>query len=349
METEPATATEEADMLDLGTKYLGLELKNPVVVSASPLTEDIKNIGLMEEAGAAAVVMHSLFEEQITIESQELDCHLCQGAESYAESLSYFPEMSSYNFGPEAYLEHIQLAKAAVKIPIIGSLNGVSTGTWTNWIEYGRKIQDAGADALELNIHFMATDPEMTGEDVERLYYGLVRSVKESLRIPLAVKIGPWFSSMSHMARQLERAGADALVLFNRFYQPDFDLEESAVVPRLTLSTPQELLLRLHWAALLFPRLTADIAITGGVHSATDVLKAMMAGARVAMMTSALLKNGVGHLKVVLNDLTEWMTEHEYSSIREMQGRMSQWAVAEPAAFERGNYMRTLSSFRVRT
>jgi dihydroorotate dehydrogenase (fumarate) len=335
-------------MIDLTTKYLGLELKNPLVASASPLTEDIRNLPLLEQAGAAAVVMHSLFEEQITIESHELDCHLHQGAESYSESLSYFPEMASYNLGPEGYLEHIRRAKAAVKIPIIGSLNGVSTGTWTNWIDYARKIQDAGADALELNIYFMTTDPSMSGEDVERLYIGLVTSVKESLRIPLAVKIGPWFSSMTNMATKLERAGADALVLFNRFYQPDFDIENSAVVPRLTLSTPQALLLRLHWAAILFPRITSDIAITGGVHSATDALKAMMAGARVAMMTSALLKNGIGHLGVVLKDLVQWMQENEYTSICEMQGRMSQWAVAEPAAFERGNYLRTLSSYRVR-
>ena len=336
-------------MIDLTTKYLGLELKNPLVASASPLTEDIKNIPLMEQAGAAAVVMHSLFEEQITIESNELDCHLHQGADSYSESLSYFPEMANYNLGPEAYLEHIRQAKAAVNIPIIGSLNGVSTGTWTNWIDYARKIQDAGADALELNIYFPTTDPAMTGADVENLYVGLVRSVKENLRIPLAVKIGPWFSSMSHMARQLEHAGADALVLFNRFYQPDFDIENSEILPRLALSTPQELLLRLHWAAILFPRITSDIAITGGVHSATDVLKAMMAGARVAMMTSALLKNGIGHLNGVLKDLVKWMEENEYSSIREMQGRMSQWAVAEPAAFERGNYLRVLSSYRVKT
>jgi dihydroorotate dehydrogenase (fumarate) len=335
-------------MIDLTTKYLGLELKNPLVVSASPLTEDINNIALMEQAGAAAVVMHSLFEEQITIESNELDCHLHQGAESYAESLSYFPEMASYNLGPEAYLAHIRKAKAAVKIPLIGSLNGVSTGTWTNWIDYARKIQDAGADALELNIHFLSTDPKMTSADVEALYVGLVHSVRNSLRIPLAVKIGPWFSSMSNLARQLERAGANALVIFNRFYQPDFDIEESAVVPRLSLSSPQELLLRLHWAAILFPRINADIAITGGVHGGTDVLKAMMAGARVAMMTSALLKNGIGHLKVVLNELVQWMTEHEHNSIREMQGSMSQRSVAEPAAFERGNYLRVLSSFRLR-
>src|ERR1051326_2409414 len=332
-------------MIDLSTKYLGLELRNPLVVSASPLTEEIENIKRMEKAGAAAVVMHSQFEEQITLESNELDCHLCRGAESYAESLSFFPEMDSYNLGPEGYLKHLRRAKDAVNIPIIGSLNGVSTGTWTNWIDYARRIEEAGADALELNIYFIPTDPEMTGQHVEELYCRLVASVKQSLKIPLAVKIGPFFSSMMHMGRRLEKAGADSLVLFNRFYQPDFDLEHLAVKPHLNLSSPYELRLRLHWIAILFPRLEIDLAVTGGVHAAVDVLKAMMAGARVAMMTSALLKNGIDHLGVVLRDLTQWMTEHEYKSIRQMQGSMSQWAVAEPAAFERGNYMRVLSSY----
>ena len=335
-------------MIDLKTKYLGLQLRNPLVVSASPLTEDLDNLKRMEEAGAAAVVMHSLFEEQITLESQELDCHLSQGAESYAESLSYFPELQGYNLGPEGYLEHLQRAKRAVSIPIIGSLNGVSTGTWTNWTDYARKIQDAGADALELNIYFIPTDPRMTGEQVEQMYSDLVRTVKRSLRIPLAVKIAPYFSSMVHMGVRLECAGADGLVLFNRFYQPDFDLESLTVVPHLNLSSSQELLLRLHWVAVLFPQLKADLAVTGGVHSATDVLKALMAGARVAMMTSALLKHGIGHLRRVLCDLENWLVEHEYKSIHQMQGSMSHWAVAEPAAFERGNYLRVLSSYRVR-
>ncbi len=226
-------------MIDLSTKYLGLVLKNPLVVSASPLTEELENIKRMEEAGAAAVVMHSLFEEQITIEGNELDCHLSQGAESYAESLSYFPEMRSYNLGPEGYLKHLRRAKDSVKIPVIGSLNGVSTGTWTNWIAYARKIQDAGADALELNVYFIPTDPEMTSQRVEDLYCHLVESVKRNLRIPLAVKINPFFSSMIYMARRLENAGADSLVLFNRFYQPDFDLEHLTVIPHLNLSNSQ--------------------------------------------------------------------------------------------------------------
>jgi dihydroorotate dehydrogenase (fumarate) len=332
-------------MIDLTTNYLGLKLRNPLVVSASPLTEDIKNIQRMEEAGAAAVVMHSLFEEQITLESNELDRHLCGGTESYSEALTYFPEMTNYNLGPEGYLEHLKRAKAAVKIPIIGSLNGVSMGTWTNWVDYARKIQDAGVDALELNIYFIPTDPDMTGEQVEQLYCQLVSAVKRSLRIPLAVKIGPYFSSMIHMGRRLEQAGADALVLFNRFYQPDFDLEHLTVLPQLKLSRSQELLLRLHWVAILFPRLKLELAVTGGVHTAKDVLKSMMAGARVAMMTSALLKRGIEELEVVLTDIQDWMAEHDYKSIHQMQGSMSHWSVAEPAAFERANYLRVLSSY----
>jgi dihydroorotate dehydrogenase (fumarate) len=332
-------------MIDLTTTYLGLQLKSPLVASASPLSENLDNLKALEEAGAAAVVMHSLFEEQITLESQELDCHLSRGAESFSEAMTYFPEMGNYNLGPEGYVKHLRKARETVRIPVIASLNGVSTGTWTNWIDYARKIEDAGADALELNIYFLATDWQITGQQVEFMYLNLVEAVKERLRIPLAVKIGPYFSSMMYMARQFERAGADALVLFNRFYQPDFDLERLTVAPRLTLSEPQELLLRLHWVAILSPRVKLDLAITGGVHSAEDVLKSMMAGARVSMMTSALLRHGIGHLAKVRADLIRWMEEHEYTSIREMQGSMSHESVAEPAAFERANYLRVLSSY----
>jgi dihydroorotate dehydrogenase (fumarate) len=274
-----------------------------------------------------------------------LDCQLSQGAESYAESLTYFPEMRAYNLGPEGYVNHIRRARDAVRIPIIGSLNGVSRGTWTNWIDYARRIEDAGADALELNIYFIPTNPQVTGEQVEQMYCDLVRAVKSSLSIQLAVKIGPYFSSMIHLALQLEQAGADALVLFNRFYQPDFDLEHLTVAPHLTLSNPYEVLLRLHWVAILFPHLKADLAVTGGIHSGLDALKAMMAGARVAMMTSALLRNGINHLAQVQAELVSWMEQHEYESIREMQGSMSHRAVAEPAAFERANYLRVLSSY----
>jgi dihydroorotate dehydrogenase (fumarate) len=333
-------------MIDLTTSYLGMELKSPLVASASPLTEDIDNIIRIEEAGASAIVMHSLFEEQITLESHELDRHLSQGDESFPEALTYFPEMRTYNLGPQGYLEHLARARAAVRDPIIGSLNGVSTGTWTNWVDYAQKIEDAGAHALELNIYFIPTDPQRTGEQVERLYLDLVAAVKRRLSIPLAVKISPYFSSLIYMAHRLEQAGADALVIFNRFYQPDFDLEKLVVVPSLTLSRPHELLLRLHWAAILFPNITADLGITGGVHTALEVLKAMMAGARVAMMTSALLQKGIGHLSTVHKELVSWMSENDYQSIRQMQGSMSHRSVAEPAAFERANYMRVLSSYR---
>ncbi|RMG49876.1 MAG: dihydroorotate dehydrogenase-like protein [Acidobacteria bacterium] len=329
-------------MIDLTTSYLGMNLKNPLVVSASPLCEEVDNIRRMEDAGAAAVVLHSLFEEQITLESHELNHHLSHSAESYAEALSYFPDMMNYNLGPEGYLEHIRRVKEAVDIPVIGSLNGVSTG---GWITYAKKIEEAGADALELNIYFIPTDPEMTGADVEQMYVDLVRDVTSSVALPVAVKIGPYFSAMANMARRLDRAGAGALVLFNRFYQPDFDLEELEVVPDLDLSRSYELRLRLRWVAILYGRIKADMAVTGGVHTAEDVLKAMMAGARVAMMTSALLIHGIEHLARVRADILQWMEEHEYESIRQMQGSMSQRSVADPAAFERANYMKVLSSY----
>lgn len=333
-------------MPDLSTTYLGLELKNPLVASASPLCEDIGNIRRMEDAGAAAVVLHSLFEEQITLESNDLDRNLAYGSESFGEALTYFPDMSDYNLGPEGYLDHIRRAKAAVDIPIIGSLNGVSTG---GWIRYAQKIQQAGADALELNVYFIPTDALVTGADVEQMYVNLVRDVKASLRIPIAVKIGHAFSAFANMARRLDEAGAGALVLFNRFYQPDFDLDQLEVSPTLTLSSPYELLLRIHWVAILYGHVQADLAITGGIHSAQEVLKAMMAGARVAMTTSALLKHGIEHLTIVQRDLVAWMQEHEYTSIRQMQGSMSYRSVADPAAFERANYMKVLRSYALRT
>ncbi len=333
-------------MTDLSTTYLGLTLKNPLVVSASPLSEDVANIRRMEDAGAAAVVLHSLFEEQISLESHELDRYLSYGTESFAESLTYFPEMRTYNLGPEGYLEHVRRAKAAVKIPVIGSLNGVSTG---GWIKYARKIQEAGADALELNLYFIPTDPKMTGAQVEQMYVDLVRDVKASVGIPVAVKLNHFFSAMANMAQCLDESGADALVLFNRFYQPDFDLENLEVVHSLTLSSSYEVLLRLHWVAILYGHIRADLAITGGIHTAQDVLKAMMAGARVAMMTSALLKHGIDHLARVRADVVAWMEEPEYTSIRQMQGSMSYRSVANPSAFERANYMKVLSSYALRT
>jgi dihydroorotate dehydrogenase (fumarate) len=332
-------------MIDLTTQYLGLTLKNPIVVSASPLSEDLGNIRRMEDSGAAAIVLPSLFEEQIHLESNTLDHFLWQGTESTAESLTYIPSLAGYKLGPDSYLEHLRSAKQAVKVPIVASLNGTSTG---GWVGYAKKIEEAGADALELNIYFIPTDVEMNSGQVEQMYVDLVSEVKANVHIPIAVKTGPFFSSLPHTARRLDQAGANALVLFNRFYQPDFDLENLEVVPNLILSTPHELLLRLNWAAILCGKIRADIAITGGVHSGLDVLKSMMAGARVAMMTSALLRNGIGHLATVRSELLKWMEEHEYESVYQMQGSMSQRAVADPSAFQRANYVRVLSSYPLR-
>ncbi len=333
-------------MIDLTTKYLGMKLKNPLVVSASPLSEDLGSLRRMEDSGAAAIVMPSLFEEQIHVESNTLDQFLHQGTESFAESLTYFPDLTGYNMGPEGYLEQLRLAKRAVGIPVIGSLNGSSTG---GWLDYAKKIQEAGADALELNIYLISTDPATSGEQVEQLYVDLLSKVKASLRIPVAVKIGAYFSSLPHTAQRLAEAGASGLVLFNRFYQPDFDLENLEVVPNLILSTPHELLLRLTWVAVLFGKIHADLAITGGVHTGVDVVKSMMAGARVAMMTSALYKHGIGHLATVRSELLKWMEEHEYESIQQMQGSMSQRSVADPSAFQRANYVKVLSSYSLKT
>jgi len=332
-------------MPDLTTTYVGLKLRSPLVASSSPLCQNIGNILQMEDAGIAAVVLHSLFEEQILIESQALDRHLSAAEESYAESLSYFPDLRRYNIGPDEYVEHIRRAKQAVDIPVIGSLNGVSTG---GWIRYARLIEEAGADALELNIYHLPTDPSIDGATVEQQYVELVRHIKASVRIPVAVKLGPYFSSIPNMAAKLDEAGADALVLFNRFYQPDFDLESLEVVPNLVLSNSSELLARLHWVGILYGRIRADMAITGGVHTAQDVLKCMMAGAKVAMMTSALLRQGIDYAARLEEDLIRWMEEHEYESIRQMQGSMSLERVADPAAFQRANYMRVLSSYELR-
>jgi dihydroorotate dehydrogenase (fumarate) len=332
--------------MDLSTKYLGLTLKNPLVVSASPMSEDVDNIRKMEDAGASAVVLHSLFEEQITVDSYELDRHLSGGAESFAESLSYFPDLTSYNMGPEGYLEQVAKAKAAVKIPIVASLNGVSSG---GWIRYAKKMEQAGADALELNIYTIPTDPEVTSEQIEQGYAKLVGDVKASIGIPVAVKLGPFFSTLAHLAQRLEQAGASGLVLFNRFYQPDFDLEALEIVPSLKLSTQYELMLRLHWVAILWGRVKADLAITGGVHTAQDVLKSMMAGAQVVEIASALLKNGIGYLKTIESELAAWMEAHEYESIRQMQGSMSQRSVADPNSFLRANYLKVISSYALKS
>jgi dihydroorotate dehydrogenase (fumarate) len=333
-------------MTDLTTTYLGLKLKNPLVISASPLGRDLNAMVRLEEAGAAAVVLHSLFEEQIHLESERVDFTLEQGAESFPEALSYFPDMADYNLGPEGYVEHIREAKMVLGVPLIASLNAATPG---GWARYAREIEEVGADALELNVYFLPTDPALTSAAVEDRYVEIVRAVRAAVRLPLAVKIGPFFSALPAFARRLADAGADALVLFNRFYQPDFDLDELDVRPSLKLSTPDELLLRLHWVALLYGRVRSDLAVTGGVHSGTGVLKAMMAGAKVAMTTSAVLAHGPACLRTLLGGVRAWMEERGYDSIQQMQGSMSFRSVADPAAFQRANYMRVLGSYAPRT
>jgi dihydroorotate dehydrogenase (fumarate) len=332
-------------MPDLSVSYMGLALKNPLVASSSPLTESPDSIRRMEDMGIAAVVLPSLFEEQLQIESTALDEDLWRGAEEFAEATTYLPDLSRYNTGPDGYLELVRRAKHAVSIPVIASLNGV---TPSGWVRYAKHIEQAGADAIELNLYTLETDPLRTGEEIEESYCDLVGQVKTSVRIPVAVKISPNFSSIANMAKRLDRAGADALVLFNRFYQPEFDIEALEVVPRLHLSQPDELLPRLHWTAILHGHVKASLAVTGGVHSAVDVLKCMMAGANVAMMTSALLENGVRFAHRVLGDMEQWMEEHEYASVKQMIGSMSHRSVPDPRALERGNYMKVLSSYALR-
>jgi len=328
--------------MNLNTNYMGLSLKNPIVPSASPLSYSLDGIRRLEDAGAGAVVMFSLFEEQINHASRALDHYLSFGTESFAEALSYFPEQESYKVGPEGYLELIQQAKSSVRIPIVANLNGVSKGGWT---QYAKLMEQAGADAIELNIYYIPTDPNTSGAEIEQMYVDVVQEVKSSVKVPVAVKIGPFFSSMAHMATRLQKAGADALVLFNRFYQPDFDLEALEVVPSLNLSDSHDMRLPLRWTAILYGRVAIDLAITSGVHTSIDVLKAMMAGAKVAMMASELLQNGVGRIGQILDEIQRWMMEHEYESIQQMQGSMSQKNCLEPAAYERANYMKELYSF----
>jgi len=331
--------------MDLSTTYLGRELASPLVASASPLGEDLGNLRRLEDAGAAAVVLPSLFEEQIALESERLDRALSAGADVSAEALSQFPDLTTYNLGPEGYLEHVRKAKAALGIPVIASLNGTSSG---GWVDFARRMEQAGADALELNVYFLPTDPHLTGAAVEQQYVDLVRDVRAAVRIPLAVKVGPSFTAFANMARRLEEAGADALVLFNRFYQPTLDVERLEVVPALVLSRREELLLRVHWTAVLYGRLHADLAITGGVHEVEDVLQAVMAGASVVMLASALLQRGIPHVGALRRGLERWMAEHEYASVRQMRGSLSQRSAANPEAYERANYVKVISSYAAR-
>jgi dihydroorotate dehydrogenase (fumarate) len=329
--------------MSLATNYLGVVLKNPIVASSSPLSHSVDSIRRLEDAGCSAVVMYSLFEEQITFDSFYVDHYLRNNANSFAESLSYFPEMESYNVWPDEYLRLIRRAKESVDIPIIGSLNGVSIGGWTN---YATLIEDAGADALELNVYYLPTSVDLTGQEVENMYVDLLRQVKRSVTIPVAIKLSPFFSSTANMAKRLVDEGANGLVLFNRFFQPDLDLETLEVAPRLVLSGSDELRLPLRWVAILYGRVLADLAITTGVHTSEDVLKGLMAGAKVTMMASELLQNGLRRVKEILDEIESWMSEHDYFSVAQMIGSMSQQHCAEPAAFERANYMKTLDSYQ---
>jgi len=328
--------------MDLTTSYMGISLKNPIVPASSPLSATLDSILRLAEAGAGALVMHSLFEEQITLEDHQLDHYLTYGVDSFAEALSYFPEVTTFRSGPDEYLDLIRRAKEEVDIPIIGSLNGVSSG---GWIEYARKIEQAGADALELNIYYIPADVRITSAEVEQIYLDILQDVKGSVTIPVAMKISPHFSATANMAYRLAEAGADALVLFNRFYQPDLNLEKLEVEPHLTLSTSYELCLPLRWVAVLYGQVKVDYAISSGVPPCEDVLKGLMAGAAVTTMASELLTYGVGRIGDILGEMSQWMEEHEYESVRQMQGSMSQQNVAEPAAFERANYMKVLQSW----
>lgn len=329
--------------MDLSTNYMGFKLKNPIVPSASPLSKSIDNVKRLEDAGASAIVVYSLFEEQITHESNELDHYLSYGTESFAESLSYFPSPEEYNYGPDEYLEHIRKIKDTIDIPVFGSLNGISSG---GWMKYARLIQEAGADGIELNVYYIPTDLEMDGKSVEDIYVRDLIEVKQNLEIPVAMKLSPYFSSLPNVAKKLEIAGADALVLFNRFYQPDFDLEKLEVVPNLELSGNWEMRLPLRWIAILYGRIKISFAATTGIHNYHDALKVIMAGADVANMCSELLHNGIGRIAEVLKDMELWMIEKEYESIEQMKGSMSQKSVADPSSFERANYMKILNNYK---
>jgi dihydroorotate dehydrogenase (fumarate) len=330
-------------MVDLSTTYLGLKLKNPLVASASPLSEKVETVKELEGAGISAIVMYSLFEEQIIHESLELDHFLFYGTELSNEIDSFYPQTGKYTLKADAYVEQLNKIKQAVNIPVIGSLNGVSSG---GWIKYAKKIEDAGADALELNLYFLPTNPAQTATQIEENYITLVHDIRKSINIPLAVKLSPFFTSIPNIARRLAEAGANGLVLFNRFYQPDFDLEALEVVPNLILSTSNELRMPLRWIAILYGQIKADLALTTGIHTAEDVVKTTMAGASVAMIASLLLAEGINRIPVILADLEKWMTVHEYDSIQQMKGSLSQKSVSEPAAFERANYMKVLNSFK---
>ncbi|MGN6552431.1 MAG: dihydroorotate dehydrogenase-like protein [Verrucomicrobiota bacterium] len=328
--------------MDLNSYYLGLKLRTPLIVSASPLSEDIDNIKRMQDAGAAAVVLYSLFEEQLRADNREIQHSLEQGTFSSPEALTYFPEPEQLHVGPHEYLEHISRAKKAVDIPIIASLNGCSMGGWT---DYAKQMQRAGADAIELNIYHIPTDLNLTGAEVEQTYLDILAAVKKEVTIPVAVKLSPFFSNFANMAKRLDDAGASGLVLFNRFYQPDIDLESLEVRPNVLLSTPMAMRLPLRWVAILFERIQADLAATSGIHRSSDALKMLMAGANVTMLCSVLIRHGIQHIRVIERELVDWMDEHEYVSVQQLRGSLSQKNSPDPAAFERAQYMRAISTY----
>jgi dihydroorotate dehydrogenase (fumarate) len=333
---------QEESMTDLSTTYLGLTLKNPLIASSTPYTKKAGNFRRLEDAGVAAIVMHSLFEEQINRDSLELDFFLSRGAESTPEAVSYYPNIETFHMGPEPYLELIRKARESVSIPVIASLNGMSTG---GWVDYAARMEQAGASAVELNLYYLPTDTNLSGAEIEEQYLRLVRDVRAKVKIPLAVKLSPFFTAIPQMARLLVDAGANGLVLFNRFYQPDFNLENLEVTPDLKLSTSDDLKLPLRWIAILSGRVKADLALTGGIHTGTDLVKALMAGASVGMTASSIVRNGIPHAGKILSEAEQWLTEREYASVAQMRGSMSQKAVANPSAFERANYMKALLTY----
>lgn len=330
--------------MNLSTTYLGLNLRSPLIVgAAAPLTEDIDNIKRIEDAGGAAVVLHSLFEEQLTQEQHELHYHTTTHTESFAEALTYFPEPEIFQVGPEEYLNYIRQAKEQVDIPIIASLNGSTLGGWT---DYARQLEQAGADALELNIYYVPTDFDLTASQIESNYLNILSSVKSAVNIPVAIKLSPFFNNMANMAKQLTEAGADGLVLFNRFYQPDINIEALEVQPNVLLSTPQAMRLPMRWIAILYGRLDVDLAATSGIHKSQDVLKMLMAGANATMLVSVLLRHGIEHIQVIKEGMRQWMEEHEYESVKQMQGSMSQINCPDESAFERTQYMKAIQSYQ---
>ena len=330
--------------MDLSTNYLGLKLRSPLVPSASPMSEEVDTIKQMEDNGAAAVVLYSLFEEQLRQDRLELAQNLEHGTNSFAESLTYFPEPEEFRLGPEEYLKHIAKAKAACKMPIIASLNGSSAGGWT---QYAKGIEQAGADALELNIYYIPTDMNLTSTQVEQTYLDILQAVKKEVKIPVAVKLSPFFTNFANMAKRLDEAGANGLVLFNRFYQPDIDLETLEIKPNILLSTPMAMRVPLRWVALLYGKLKANLAATSGIHRASDVLKMLMAGADVTMLCSTLIRHGARQIGVIERDMVAWMEEHEYASVAQMKGSLSQKNCDNPSAFERAQYMKAISQFPV--